>query len=439
MANNETMNSLMSKIFFTFTNEDTTPSDIPFFTFPSPGLAISAEDLTFNDPNNPTHKNRHYGFSQLVNNIPNPIGFWSTSSSKVWDIYEKAITNVQLTRSELSANERQQVEDCRNFIRSNKSTYDQYQAIYTLANKKYTTLYNAANAPNADPQTISDWNTNGESLKQERDEAKNDWITLGFKNEYEEKIGILKLLTGRGPGIIYNNLRQDFTDSRATDSRQNEFYRTYYDPDGALTSYPNSWSTLTFDHSDLQIYTNNSSSSWGGGAGLDFGLFSASTSVQHTEEQERMECDTNNFSMSVDLLQIPLSRAWYKPFIFDNRSWRWAPGIGEPPISDGQIPPQTRVSMPLVPVSLVVAKNLNLTIDKSSSVNQRAFERIDVSASGGFGPFSIKGNYHSENSTSSLQYEHTSTGIKVDGTQIIGFICDILPQSPNPDPNLDWG
>ncbi len=74
----------------------------------------------------------------------------------------------------------------------------------------------------------------------------------------------------------------------------------------------------------------------------------------------------------------------------------------------------------------------------SNTKNQSSFSKIETSASIGWGPFSVSGNYSSSNSQATSNFTKSSTGITVPGSQIIGFVCEVLPLSPNPDPSLNW-
>jgi hypothetical protein len=125
-----------------------------------------------------------------------------------------------------------------------------------------------------------------------------------------------------------------------------------------------------------------------------------------------------------------------RPEIFWSRGWKWAPTAGFGPVSNGGSPPQGL--MPLFPTAVILAQNLAINLDMTNEKNSSSWSSIKTSASFGWGPFSISGNYGRSDSQSKSGYTQSNSGIKVPGPQIIAYICEVIPQSPNPDPKLDW-
>jgi hypothetical protein len=94
--------------------------------------------------------------------------------------------------------------------------------------------------------------------------------------------------------------------------------------------------------------------------------------------------------------------------------------------------------MPVIPTSMILAKNVLVKMDAFSSDFQSFYSKFSSSASIGWGPFSLKGNYSREESSTQHDVRVTNEGLVVESPQIIGFVCEVLPKSPDPDEALAW-
>jgi hypothetical protein len=454
------MASLTQKITSIMTAPDQTGSgatpNASFLAFCSPGVAIGRDELNFGDMSTKALINANGAFSLVVNNIPNSAGFWAITDKKVWNVYESAITEIDLPVSTLSEKEAKMLKKAQDFLYQSQTTkdpftdeektsivdspayasYQAYRAKYQAALKTYNGLLIQANAPGASDAVVQDFARNGASYKDAVISAFGEWTSKGYREYVEEAIGIIGNLTGKGPAAIYQTMRANFKADRLTDTLGEQFYPTYVYPKDPLNpAFDSSWMNFFFNLQDIQTFQSESSTNSGGSASGGWGLWSGSASASYGQGQQNYECDTSNLSLSVQLIQLPLTRPWIRPEIFWSRGWRWS-NSASGQISDGKTPPQGL--MPLYPTSVILAKNLNIKLDMSNTKNQSSWSKISTSASIGWGPFSVSGNYSSSNSQSSSKFTQTSTGITVPGTQIIAYVCEVLPLSPNPDPSLNW-
>jgi hypothetical protein len=454
------MATLTQKITSIMTAADQTgsgaTSNQSFLAFCSPGVIVSRRELNFGDMSTKVLINANSAFSQVVNNIPNSAGFWGPTGKKVWDIYQNAITQIDLPASTLSDKEAKMLKKAQDFLYQSQTTtdpftdeqktsivdsvpYANYQALmakYQAALKNYNGLLIQANAPGAADSLVQDFARNGAAYKQQVIAAYGEWTSKGYKQYVEEAVGIIGNLTGKGPAALYQTMVANFDADRLTDSLGSSFYPTYVYPKDPLNpAFGGSWMNFYFNLQDVQTFQSDSSTNSGGSASGGWGLWSGSASASYGSGQSDYESDTSNLSLAVQLIQLPLTRPWMRPEIFWSRGWRWSDSASGP-ISDGKTPPQGL--MPLYPTSVIVAKNLAIKLDMSNTKNQSSFSKISTSASFGWGPFSISGNYSQSNSESSSHFTQSSTGITVPDAQIIAFVCEVLPMSPNPDPSLNW-
>ncbi|WP_340033460.1 hypothetical protein NST50_24520 [Paenibacillus sp. FSL E2-0202] len=440
------MDALLEKIYqyFTFRDDDnpTMSSQSPYISFINPGMGIGEKDVDFNiysDVGDLEAKDRHALFSQMVNSIPESVGFWQSTDIKVWDIYQKSITNIKLASSQLTTDEKKLLEKCEKIITStNTKKYLKYQNLYLKAKEEFTMVrLNALRKK--DPASIQIWEVQGERLILNKNFAFKQWVSEGLKNKYEEAIATIGMLTERGPNVIYDNLKSRFQESfEKTPGMGLDFYHTYIYPPKILSSeYSDRWVEFSFEESERHEYNSQSSTSYGGGGGFSTFGFSWSAGASYSRDMQREQCEIHSqgFSIKASFLQVPIIRPWYSSYIYKSRGWKWVDEITTP-ISTGSIPPNEEVFMPIVPNSIIFAKDIEVTFNKEDELTKKALDVIKGKGSVGFGPFSIRGNYSHTSSSSSLDYEETNTGIKSTGIQLFAFVCDVIPKSPNPDPKL---
>ena len=460
-ANANVMGSLTQKITQIMTAPDTVntgaAANQSFIAFCAPGVAIARADLQFGDMTTKPQINANGAFSKVVNNIPNSSGFWGVTDKKVWDIYQDAITNVTLPVTPLTDKQQKMLTKAQNFLvqtvtktdpftdeqttviqdSQQYALYKQNQTAYITALTNYNGMQILANAPGASDTVVQQWARNAAALKSQVTTAYGAWVANGYKEYVEEALGIISNLAGQAPGALYQSMKANFTADRLTDTLGEQFYPTYvYPSDPLQPALANSWLSYEFKLQDIQSFQSQSQTNSGGSAGASWGLWNASASAEYGSGQSDYQCDTSNLSVGVQLLQIPLTRAWLRPEIFWSRGWKWAPTAGFGPVSNGGSPPQGL--MPLFPTAVILAQNLAINLDMTNEKNSSSWSSIKTSASFGWGPFSISGNYGRSDSQSKSGYTQSNSGIKVPGPQIIAYICEVIPQSPNPDPKLDW-
>jgi hypothetical protein len=437
-------------------NSGTTPNT-SFIAFCAPGVAIAEADLSFGDMTTKAQINANGAFSQVVNNIPNSKGFWGLTGKKVWDIYQDAITNITLPTTQLTDAQQKMLKKAQDFLVQTVTKTDPFtsaqttvtqdsvpyaaykacQTAYLAALTNYNGAQILANAPGASNEVVQKWARNAAGLKSVVITAYGNWTSNGYKDYVEEALGIISNLAGQGPSAMYQSMKANFDMDRLTDTLGQQFYPTYvYPSDPLQAALSSSWLGYEFNLADVQTFQSQSQTNSGGSASGGWGLWSASASAQYGQGQQSYECDTTGLSVSVDLLQVPLSRAWMRPEIFWSHGWKWAPSAGFGPISDGATPPQGL--MPLYPTAVILAQNLVINLDMTNQTNSSQWSSISTQASVGWGPFSVSGNYSSSQSSAQSHFTKTDSGISVPGPQIIAYVCEVIPQSPNPDSSLPW-
>jgi hypothetical protein len=140
----------------------------------------------------------------------------------------------------------------------------------------------------------------------------------------------------------------------------------------------------------------------------------------------------------MELATVPLLRGWLDLNVIESKNWKFDPGVvgANYLLSDGQLPPSG--SMPLIPVSMILVRNVKISFDMKSQRDSYAMEQVRGSASAGWGPFSIRANYFRRTDKTTHDFVEDSAGITIPGMQLIGFVCRLLDKTPDPDPALNW-
>jgi hypothetical protein len=327
---------------------------------------------------------------------------------------------------------RQVVEDTPQY-----AAYRQYQTAYIAALSNHNGMEIQANAPGASNALVQDWARNGGAYRSQVASAWDAWVADGCKDDVEKALGVVRNRSGQGPAAMYDVLRANLAANRLTDTRGQLFHPTcLYPADPLMPALKPSWVHCEFSLRDLQTFPSNSQASSGASAGAGWGLWSVGTSAQYGSGHTSYGCDTTGLMVQAELIQVPLVRPWLRPEIFASRGWRWSPRAGFGPISDGRIPPKGL--MPLYPVSVILAKDVMINLDMTSRQNQSSWLSISAGASFGWGPFSISGNVIHPRTSAESHFTQSMSGISVPGPQIVAFVCEMLPKSPNPDPTLPW-
>jgi hypothetical protein len=142
------------------------------------------------------------------------------------------------------------------------------------------------------------------------------------------------------------------------------------------------------------------------------------------------------------MCQVPIIRPWFKTPFLTSKAWKLDHGNPEVQskgevLSDGNMPPDG--IMPGYPTAIIFIRNLRLNFGNATGSMSANFNSHSTQASAGWGPFSVKGNYAHQDSHREQHAKSDSQGITVEGMQIIGFNCHVLPKSPNPLPNItNW-
>ena len=427
-----------------------------FVSYTPIGVPMSREAVSFGFGTTAKEVAAAAEFASLVNSIPYPTGFWKPTEEKVWDVYRMVMQGVQLPSSKLSADEEKRLKASLMLLYTETTVvdpetgeltkvpaetvvfanYKKYRAAYEQTLLQYNNLLINFKLHPDDPTVVVDWNINGPTYESRVHAAYDDW-TANNKGKVETALATIDVLTGRDPARLWYEYQQQFQKSARKDTEGGTYWHTGFSPsDFASPANDASWTRFAFTHTEVHTIDTSTATSWGGGAGFGFGLWSFGASAQYSSEHHRFESDAENMSLSVELIKVPVRRTWWTPSIFRSRAWRFDPQVSKDLLSDGKVPPSGL--MVGYVSSVIFARNLNLSMNLTSTKDASARSAFSSSASVSYGPFSLRGNYQTSSATSTHDFSSTENTIQCAGMQIIGFGVEMLPKCPNPDESLNW-
>jgi hypothetical protein len=188
----------------------------------------------------------------------------------------------------------------------------------------------------------------------------------------------------------------------------------------------------------LQTVDTSKTQKYSGGARYGFGI-GARGSYQKLDSASSI--DFEGTTMSFELTQVPIVRAWFREDFLISTQWRpkgATTGTALPPadlLSNGQ-PDSPDGKLFAYPTVVIFARNIKVTKSSYEKLSTEASKTASGVSAFNFGPFSLgaKADYNTTEKTMKVTEEGES--IVVPGMQIIGFRNHILPRSPNPDPSI---
>ncbi len=384
------------------------------------------------------------------------------------DIYSYVLRMSQVMKTELDQETKKQIEEFRALltekeIKKNIVTkvetevsvpsplvqiYNQKLAAYEDAALRYNTArIDALTA--ADSRSVHYWAMNASILRNRVKAAMDDWVSSGYKNEYEQIAAFIDQVMRRDMSLLKREYIDDLEKARLTGlASGSDFFYTSLVPGNFATS--SGWTEFRFTSGNFESHSSSSYSTkrWqaSGGAswlGIFGGRGNASSSSSRTEYQSNF--NTDHFSLSFQIAQVPIVRPWFKTAFLMSKSWRFDqnnPEAKSKMLSDGGSPPKGM--MPAYPTSVIFIKNLKLSFSESSGFSNFMEQHTSSQSGGGgcvvWGPFFIGGQYSRSSSSGSSErnygYKFQGQEMIVPGMQVVGFKCHILEKRPDPLPSI---
>jgi hypothetical protein len=168
--------------------------------------------------------------------------------------------------------------------------------------------------------------------------------------------------------------------------------------------------------------------SYGGGTSFQVGLWSVGASASGTDKKEHFDSETEDISIGFDMSTVLINRPWMDTTLFKLDGWSVS-GQKSDSISDGKSLDTSEKMMPYVSTALIIAHDIKIKGDWSKEDRDKIESSLSTSASVGYGPFKVKGNYsqqHGKEFSSNMSADGT---IRIPAAQVIGVIMAKMPEA----------
>jgi hypothetical protein len=299
-----------------------------------------------------------------------------------------------------------------------------------------------------DSRAIHDWAINANIYRNKVRAAMADWIANGYKEDFEKIAAFIEQVSRRDMSLLKQQYVEDLEKARLTSPISGcDFFFTSLVPGSFATS--TGWTRFGFSAGDFESHSNsnyNWSSSSGGGVA---GFMGIGVTASHSESDSHQEFhgtfDSSQTSMSFEIAQIPIARPWMRTAFLTSHAWRFDQNnvvTKGDRLSDGGSPPKGK--MPAYPTTAIFVRKLALSFGESHAFSDFVSNARSSSTSAGgfasFGPFFIggSGSHRSGSGDTKRDYgfKYENNTMYVDGMQLIGFKCHVLPKSPDPNPEI---
>lgn len=456
-----------------------------FFTWCTPGLPVTPEDFSFlkglRRPLDPAifkdmseaEKEERKGtdayqltvamdnFSVLVDTVPNKSGM--VNSLQVWEpqnrishIYESVLRNCEVADTVPSPDAQERINKIRAALvntvevvddngekskeeRPSKMivAYQKYQKEYNDAFMDYVTFMNKAVTGNAaDVQMVSMF---GPKKFKVASTAFDNWVSQGFKTQYEKLVADLTQLEGVSMSMLLKEYREIFERSKRTSLLDSGDYSVARLVPGSF--YEGGWTKFSLSSSQLKKTDKTKTQKYSGGA--SYALI-AGAKGSHNRLDTSNSINFDGASMSFELTQVPIVRTGLREDFLLSTKWRPKSSNGNSTVNPGELlsngdPAKPEGKLFAYPTVVIFARDI--TVSESLYDQMATAATRESGGSGGFslGPFSMGAKASHNKTEKSQQIKRADNSVTVKGMQIIGFRNRILPLCPNPDKTIkNW-
>lgn len=291
-----------------------------------------------------------------------------------------------------------------------------------------------------DPMKLQQWPTDGVLYQDDVDEAWNRWMGLGFKIEIEKAIDTLAA-QGTDPAIaLIARAKKRFQNSLFEFAGYGQIPyvqmspRTWYDPDD-----DEGWNEYSSTDLHSESHYTASQTSYGGGAGVNAGLWSASGDFEHSETQSNSNASMSDLQIKFSYAVVDIDRPWLDTSLLNLNNWFLVGDYKKGCISNGTMGQEQPTDgtepsfLPSVVTSLILAKDVHISWTDWKSQWQAHTDSTSASASVGVMCFTAHANYSHANQSRDFSYDADGDELIIPGIQVIGYVSQIMPACPQRD------
>lgn len=306
------------------------------------------------------------------------------------------------------------------------ATYKLKRKAYEKALQDFIACW--ANFDLAKPEDQRRYQAQGMALQQTIDSTWDDWNAAN-RRYVEMALDLLGSQLKNMAAAAITAATRTFEQAPVTSlSGPGTFYPAYTFPHGWWDPTAPGWSALQIK-SDYSYLKSESHIKKFSASASFLGIFSFGGSGGWSKEQRHEEQVSKNISISMKVAVIDIIRPWLKTAWLKCHNW-YLKGEKAGTVSSGNVAQQkNEMFLPLIPVQLIVARDIELSGDWSQSSKDFISQQIKAGADFGYGPFKIGGGYEQGDTTSTMESRFEGNSLKVGGMQIIGMVSNCPPMA----------
>lgn len=413
-------------------------SDKTMFVMAQRGMVLNGAD--YRNPWSPGNTDGSiqaaYNIASLVDEIPAPNHLYSPTGQAVSDVYSKVVKGVHVTepppseeiqrqRDELKkALVEQAKDDEGRTVERPTPLADQEQKAFNDYQDAYMAYVATWAAAQADENLRRVWPITGAQALQRPKRAFADWGAGGRDQIASTKAQLATLNEGQ--------VARAFADAQfrlmayeLVNELQETFYRTTISPSDWASADASSWPKYSFSESTLKSEFTTEATSWGASANVMVGLWSFGGGVSSSDSRQAMSQDTTDIGISFRWRICPVYRKWIDGTLFKLPNW----DLGSL-TSAGGVSGSPNPLMPLIPAALVIVRDVHITANWSHQDSEHIDEAISGSASVGWGPFAVSGNYSHSSTSDKFGAQRTGQEFIIPDIQVLGLVCTKVDPCP---------
>ncbi|HBI39652.1 MAG TPA: hypothetical protein DDY16_01710 [Tenacibaculum sp.] len=374
--------------------------------------------------------------SEKYSNIVNSANVTTEQDEKQVEMYKKAYDYLRPEKTEKNPFTDEEITS-----RSDSKEYIEYEANmeeYVSAISMYRGAYNLYldDLESKDPEVSSkadrNWQAKAPMLENEIKKAFRK-LASGNAKFVKQALDILNTTINDGIRTAISVAKESIQEDRKFSSSlgfDNKWLLSYPSPSNWNEEGALNFTEFKLSGGNTNIRSKSTEHKFGLDVNVNYGLWNVKTGVGGEFKNSNSSTDKDSLEITAKFAKVDIKRPWFSESLFRLGSWS-TELVKKHGISNGQIDSSNKGNyLPMYPVSFIVAKDISIKADFSHEEEEHISQSVNGSASVGYGPFSVGGNYGFGSTEDNFSSDYQNGEIRVPGLQIIGWVSRVIPASP---------